>query len=128
MDIPKHLAAHCQRAKVVTGLKHDAAQDSLYFEPHGTHAHVAHFPHPGVICAFKLGSAGLQYQRGDLLAAIPLQELIDLFERVDPKFAEAPKPAQRAAQAAPNQSPSKVAAQSSSNVLGASCPEIKPKQ
>lgn len=118
MEIPKHLEKHFQRAKVVTGLKHGDAKDDFHFEPHGTTAHVAHFPHPGVICAFKLGSAGLQYQRGDRLAVIPLQELIGLFERVDAKFAEAPNKSP-APKASPLErppyldSPSKTAAQPS---------------
>jgi hypothetical protein len=61
-----------------------------HLEPFGTLQHVAHFPHDGVICQLKLGQAGLQYQRGDLVHVIPTPELIAYFEKADPKFAEKP--------------------------------------
>ena len=77
------------KAKIITGLSAKIA-DGQHFEPHGTLQHVAHFPHPGVICQLRLGHAGLQYQRGDHVAAIPTEELVALFEKLHPEFAHKP--------------------------------------
>lgn len=55
------------KAKIITLLK-SKVEDGEYFEPHGTLQHVAHMPHPGVICLLKLGPAGLQYSRGEMTA------------------------------------------------------------
>lgn len=111
MEIPKHLEKHFIKGKIITGLTHKEVKEDFHFEPHGTTGHVAHFPHPGVICQFKLGAGGLQYQRGENISIIPLEELLSLFERVDPKFAEPPnkglKPARTPAPAAPASAPAK---------------------
>lgn len=79
-------------ATILSGIQFTSATVAQHFEPHGTLAHVAHFPHPGVICQLKLGPGGLQYKRGEKVAVIPFAELIDLFERADPEFARAPIP------------------------------------
>jgi hypothetical protein len=68
-----------------------------HFEPHGTLQHVAHFPHPGVVCQLRLGAAGLMYQRGKEVAVVPHDELVKMFETAHPQFAEAPdRPAEGA--------------------------------
>lgn len=67
------------------------AKLGAHSEPFGTIQHVAHMPVPGVICQVKLGAAGLQYKRGGIIThVIPLPELIALFEKLEPKFAEKP--------------------------------------
>lgn len=80
---------HIFKTKILTGLTASIA-DGEHFEPHGTLQHVAHFPHDGVVCQLKLGSAGLQYHRGEESAVIPHEELVALFESLHPKFAERP--------------------------------------
>jgi hypothetical protein len=77
-------------AKIITGLSHTAVADGDHFEPHGTLQHVAHFPHPGVICRMSLGAAGLQYIRGKTTAVLKMEDLIKLFEAAHPPFAEKP--------------------------------------
>jgi hypothetical protein len=78
------------KAKIVTGLT-GTATEGEHFEPHGTLQHVAHLPRPGVICQLKLGANGLQYCRGGVAThVIQLKELIALFEKLEPKFGEAP--------------------------------------
>lgn len=62
-----------------------------HFEPHGTLQHVAHIPQPGIICQLKLGAAGLQYVRAGVTThVIPREQLIALFEKLEPKFSESP--------------------------------------
>ncbi len=78
------------KAKIVSSLSGIAAEGD-HFEPHGTLQHVAHIPRPGVICQLKLGANGLQYCRGGVTThVIPRAELIALFEKLEPKFGEAP--------------------------------------
>jgi hypothetical protein len=78
------------KAKLITNLTSSAAEGE-HFEAHGTLQHVAYFPHPGVICQVKLGPGGLQYSRpGVTPHVIPLAELVGLFEKLEPKFAERP--------------------------------------
>ena len=81
-----------QKAHVISKLAGEK-NPGTHFEPHGTLQHVAHFPHQGVICLLKLGAAGLQYQRGEHLAVLPTEELIALFEKLHPEFAEKPNAA-----------------------------------
>lgn len=78
-----------KNAKIIRGLTGTSTVGD-HFEPHGTLQHVAHFPHPGVICQLRLGAEGLQYQRGEHMAVIPRAELVALFEKLHPEFAEAP--------------------------------------
>lgn len=78
------------KAKIVTQLS-GTATDGEHFEPHGTLQHVVHIPQPGVICQLKLGAAGLQYSRAGVMThVIPREQLIALFEKLEPKFAERP--------------------------------------
>lgn len=78
------------KAKILSNLTASIA-DGTHFEPHGTLQHVAHIPQPGVICQLKLGAAGLQYARGGVTThVIPREQLVALFEKMDPKFAERP--------------------------------------
>ena len=77
-------------AKIITGLSHAKINEGDHQEPFGTLQHVAHFPHTGVICQIKLGAAGLQYKRGEIVAVIPTAELIKFFEAAYPPFAEPP--------------------------------------
>ena len=77
------------KTKLITNLTAMLAEGD-HHEPHGTLQHVAHFPHEGCICQLKLGAAGLQYQRGEHHVAIPIAELINLFETLHPPFAEPP--------------------------------------
>lgn len=78
------------KSKIITHLS-GIASDGDHFEPHGTLQHVAHIPQPGVICQLKLGAAGLQYTRpGCVTHVIPRGQLIALFEKLEPKFAEPP--------------------------------------
>ena len=84
------------KATLLTGLTPQSAAAGEHQEPFGTLQHVAHFPFPGVVCKIMLGAAGLQYRRGDTVAAIPTAELIALFEKTVPAFAakpDAPAPA-----------------------------------
>lgn len=77
-------------AKIISNLT-GSATDGEHQEPHGTIQHVAHMPVPGVICQLKLGAAGLQYTRAGVTThVIPRRELIALFEKLEPKFAERP--------------------------------------
>ncbi len=78
------------KAKIITLAAPATVTDGDHFEPHGTTSHVAHYPHTGVTCLFSLGTAGLQYRRGEDVAAIPLAELIRLFESAHPPFALKP--------------------------------------
>jgi hypothetical protein len=78
------------KAKIISHLT-ATVTDGEHFEPHGTLQHVAHIPQPGVICQLKLGAAGLQYVRAGVLThVIPREELIALFEKLEPQFAERP--------------------------------------
>jgi hypothetical protein len=78
------------KAKIISKLS-GATSDGEHYEPHGTLQHVAHIPLPGVICQLKLGAAGLQYVRGGVIThVIPREELVALFEKLEPKFAERP--------------------------------------
>lgn len=78
------------KAKILSQLTAVVA-DGQHFEPHGTLQHVAHIPQPGVICQLKLGAAGLQYSRAGVTThVIPREELIALFEKLEPRFAERP--------------------------------------
>jgi hypothetical protein len=78
------------KAKIISNLS-GASADGNHYEPHGTLQHVAHIPAPGVICQFKLGAAGLQYVRAGVTThVIPREELVALFEKLEPKFAERP--------------------------------------
>lgn len=78
------------KARIVKDIS-GTASDGEHFEPHGTQQHVAHFPEPGIICQIRLGAAGLQYKRAGVVThVIPRAELIALFEKLEPKFAEAP--------------------------------------
>lgn len=78
------------KAHIIKGLKPANSAMGEHEEPFGTLQHVAHLPHPGVICKLMLGSAGLQYRRGEHTAVIPTAELVALFEAVNPAFAEKP--------------------------------------
>jgi len=78
------------KAKILKGLSATTADVGEHLEPFGTLQHVAHLPHPGVVCKLQLGQAGLQYRRGDEVAVIPREELIALFEAAHPAFAAAP--------------------------------------
>lgn len=81
------------KAKIISHLT-GSASDGDHFEPHGTLQHVAHLPRPGVICQLKLGANGLQYSRAGVTThVIPRAELIALFEKLEPKFGEAPRDA-----------------------------------
>jgi hypothetical protein len=85
------------KAKIISNLSGSAA-DGDHFEPHGTLQHVAHIPRPGVICQLKLGASGLQYCRAGVMThVIPREQLIALFEKLEPKFAELPLNASGAA-------------------------------
>ena len=88
VQIPTHFENLFKPVQVIEGLQHSSTRVDSHFEPHGTISHVAYIPAPGVICQFKMGPGGLQYQRGPHVAVIPLQELVGLFERVNPHFAE----------------------------------------
>jgi hypothetical protein len=78
------------KAKIITHLSGNAAHGE-HSEPHGTLQHVAHIPQPDVICQLKLGAAGLQYSRAGVAThVIPREQLIALFEKLEPKFAERP--------------------------------------
>lgn len=78
------------KSKIISHLT-GCATDAEHFEPHGTLQHVAHIPAPGVICQLKLGAAGLQYTRAGVTThVIPREQLIALFEKLEPKFADAP--------------------------------------
>jgi len=78
------------KAKIVTQLS-GTANDGDHFEPHGTVQHVAYIPQPGVICQLKLGANGLQYARAGVMThVVPREQLIALFEKLEPKFAEKP--------------------------------------
>jgi hypothetical protein len=78
------------KAKIISNLSGTSTVGDHY-EPHGTLQHVAHIPLPGVICQLKLGSAGLQYTRaGVMMHVIPREELLALFEKLEPRFAERP--------------------------------------
>lgn len=85
------------KSKIISNLS-GTATDGVHFEPHGTLQHVAHIPRPGVICQLKLGANGLQYCRAGVVThVIPREELIALFEKLEPKFGEAPRDASGAA-------------------------------
>jgi hypothetical protein len=78
------------KAKIISRLSGTCA-DGNHDEPHGTLQHVAHIPAPGVICQLKLGAAGLQYTRAGVTThVIPREELVALFEKLEPRFAERP--------------------------------------
>ena len=78
------------KAKIISNLSGTSA-DGDHFEPHGTIQHVAHLPRVGIICQLKLGANGLQYCRAGVTThVIPRAELIALFEKLEPKFGEAP--------------------------------------
>ena len=78
------------KARILSNLTATVA-DGHHFEPHGTLQHVAHIPQAGIICQLKLGAAGLQYIRaGVAMHVIPREQLIALFEKLEPKFAEMP--------------------------------------
>jgi hypothetical protein len=78
------------KAKIISNLSGTSAAGDHY-EPHGTLQHVAHIPAPGVICQLKLGAAGLQYTRAGVTThVIPREELVALFEKLEPRFAEHP--------------------------------------
>jgi hypothetical protein len=82
------------KAKIISNLCGPGAPVSAagdYYEPHGTLQHVAHIPVPGVICQLKLGAAGLQYVRAGVTThVIPREELVALFEKLEPQYAERP--------------------------------------
>jgi hypothetical protein len=81
------------KTKIITNLSGTSAEGN-HFEPHGTLQHVAHIPRPGIICQLKLGANGLQYCRAGVVThVIPREQLIALFEMLEPKFAELPKSA-----------------------------------
>jgi hypothetical protein len=78
------------KAKILSNLI-ASVTDGNHFEPHGTLQHVAHIPQPGVICQLKLGAAGLQYTRAGVTPhVIPREQLVTLFEKLEPRFAERP--------------------------------------
>ena len=78
------------KAKIISSLT-GTAKEGDHLEPHGTLQHVAYMPMPGVICQLKLGAAGLQYARAGVKThVIPTDQLIALFEKLEPKFGEKP--------------------------------------
>jgi hypothetical protein len=93
------------KAKIISHLT-GTTTDGEHHEPHGTLQHVAHIPQPGVICQLKLGAAGLQYVRAGVTThAIPHEELIALFEKLEPKFADRPNGNTRPAEVDENGAP-----------------------
>ena len=78
-------------AKIITDLTGTVA-DGKWHEPVGIRSTVADEPRPGVIRKFTLGHAGLMGSYAGKHVAIPLSELIALFEKSAPEFCAPPEP------------------------------------